>query len=260
MGCGWLGLPLARTLLEDGYIVHGSTTAESKLDLLEKEGIIPFLISLSENKIIGPILDFLTNVDVLVINIPPKLRGTNSESYFRKMELLCKIVSMSKISKIIFVSSTSVYGSISGQVTEADIPKPNTVSGIQLLASENLFKSMPGIETTIIRFGGLIGDKRHPINMLAGRKDLTNGNDPINLIHLDDCIPIICSIVVNNWWNEIFNAVYPYHPSKKEYYSHEAQKRGLPVPTYLDNKYVKGKIIDSRRLIHVKKYTFMTPI
>lgn len=260
MGCGWLGFPLGKSLSEEGYKVHGSTTSKNKLAKLEKAGIVPFMISLSENRIKGPISEFLTNVDILVINVPPKLRGTNTESYVKKMELVAKAVASSHVNKILFVSSTSVYGSVSGQVTEEDIPQPKTESGIQLLASENLFSSMVDIATTIVRFGGLIGADRHPINMLSGRTDLTNGNDPINLIHLEDCINIISSIIKNNWWNELFNAVYPYHPTKKEYYTAEAQKRNLAIPTYANNKLVTDKIIDSRRLIHVKKYVFKTPI
>ena len=32
LGCGWLGLPLAKSLLAKGYKIKGSTTSESKLE------------------------------------------------------------------------------------------------------------------------------------------------------------------------------------------------------------------------------------
>ena len=260
MGCGWLGLPLAKAFIEGGYLVRGTTTSEYKLGMLQKEGIAPFLISLSEEKIAGNILDFLADAEVLVINVPPKLRGGNKENYVKKMQLLLESVKTTKTKKVIFVSSTSVFGNINAKVTEETIPEPSTESGKQLLASENIFKNAPEIRTTIIRFGGLIGSDRHPVTMLSGRKGLNNGNHPVNLIHLNDCISIISSVIKQNWWGEIFNAVYPCHPPKKEYYSQEAVKRGLILPQYVQNSQKSEKKIDSSRLIHVKKYHFNTPI
>ena len=260
MGCGWLGLPLAKAFIEDGYLVRGTTTSANKLGTLQKEGITPFLISLSEEKIEGNISGFLADMEVLVINIPPKLRGGNKENYIKKMQLLLESLKAAKTKKVIFVSSTSVYGDINTVVTEETIPQPSTESGKQLLASENLFKNNPEIQTTIIRFGGLIGPDRHPVTILSGRKALNNGNHPVNLIHLDDCISIISSVLKQHWWDEIFNAVYPFHPTKREYYSQEAVKRGLKIPEYSNTSPHHGIKIDSRRLIHVKKYIFKTSI
>ncbi|MBT8314043.1 MAG: SDR family oxidoreductase [Maribacter sp.] len=260
MGCGWLGLPLAKTLIKDGYQVHGTTTSKNKLQELHNAGIAPYLISISENSIDGTFEELLRRVDLLIINIPPKLRGSSQESYIRKMQLVLGALAHSKVRKLLFVSSTSVYGDIKGIVTEETVPHPNTLSGTQLLASEKLFSDLSFIETTIIRFGGLIGKDRHPITHLSGKKGLKNGNHPINLIHLKDCVSIIREVINNNWWGELFNAVYPLHPSKKDYYEQESRKRGMALPCYtMDSPYL-GKKIDPSKLIHVKKYVFKTSI
>lgn len=260
MGCGWLGLPLASSLVHDGYKIHGSTTTEQKFSQLIEEGIIPFKVSLKEDKIEGDISNFLQNVDVLVVNIPPKLRGSRKESYVQKIELLHREVKKSAVKKVIFVSSTSVYGDIEGDVTEETIPQPSTESGRQLLACENIFQSDSNIKATIIRFGGLIGPNRHPITMLSGRQNLSNGNAPANLIHLDDCIRIITLVITDSWWGKILNGVYPEHPSKQDYYSSEAKKRGLQVPDYKVSTFKKGKKVHSKALITVKKFDFTTSL
>ncbi|RYE24983.1 MAG: SDR family NAD(P)-dependent oxidoreductase, partial [Sphingobacteriaceae bacterium] len=44
LGCGWLGLPLAKLLVAKGWQVKGSTTTFEKLNLLQEAGIEPFLI------------------------------------------------------------------------------------------------------------------------------------------------------------------------------------------------------------------------
>lgn len=260
MGCGWLGLPLAISLLKDGYAISGSTTSEKKIIPLKKEKINPFLISLSEEKIEGDMSNFLRNAKTLIINIPPKLKGDSGENYIKKMQLLHQAVKKSKIQKIIFISSTSVYGTVTGEITEATIPQPSTASGKQLLVTENIFKNDCDFRTTIIRFGGLIGPNRHPITMLSGRQNLTNGNSPINLIHLNDCIRIITAILKHSWWNEIINGVHPEHPSKQNYYTLEAHKNNLQTPDYKEGNLQKGKIIRSNVLINVKNFKFTTTL
>jgi len=260
IGCGWLGLPLGKKLIEVGFKVQGSTTSENKIDALSNAGIIPFMVSLSENAITGHIDKLLDNATILIINVPPKLRGERNENYVSKMQLLLNALQKSKIKKVLFVSSTAVYGDISGDVTEKTTPQPNTESGKQLLASENIFTTCPQFETTIVRFGGLIGLNRHPINMLSGRKNLRNGNHPINLIHLDDCINILLLTLKNNWWGELINAVYPNHPTKSTYYTQKANEQGLISPGYLKASIGEGKKIVSNRLLNVKKYVFHTSI
>ncbi|WP_394747634.1 SDR family oxidoreductase [Spongiimicrobium salis] len=260
IGCGWFGLPLAQALVKEGHLVHGSTTSTAKTQELKKHGIFPFVISLSENGISGPIQDFLQSLEVLVVNVPPRLRSGSQEDYTKKMELLLEAIQSSTVRKIIFISSTSVYGDINGKVTELTTPQPETASGKQMLISEKIFRNATGLQTTIVRFGGLIGPHRHPITRLAGRKGLSNGNAPLNLIHLDDCIGIVQRIIAEAYWDDIFNAVYPYHPSKKEYYSAEALKRGLKAPEYGEKSSMVGKCISSEKLINVKNYEFVTSI
>lgn len=260
IGCGWLGFPLAISLIKDGHQVYGSTTSEEKLKILEKEQIIPFQITFEEDQIQGDILNFLEKIDYLIVNVPPKLRSDSSKNYVKKIQLLHQEVKKSELKKIIFISSTSVYGDIEGDVTENTIPQPTTASGKQLLASEKIFKNDPDVQTTIIRFGGLIGSDRHPINKLSKRQNLSAGNHPINLIHLNDCIRIITAVLVNSWWNEVINGVYPEHPSKQKYYTLEAEKRGLQKPDYKVDNSKKGKIVHSTLLINVKKFNYTTTL
>ncbi len=250
MGCGWLGLPLAKQLVADSHNVHGTTTSKEKIVVLENLGITAHEIALSAATIGGDVQNFLSQIDFLIINVPPKLRNGNSESFYEKMGLFYDEIKKSSVSHIIFVSSTAVYGNITGEITEDSIPQPVTESGKQLLASEQLFSQDPELNSTIIRFGGLIGPNRHPVIMLSKRPNLTNGNDPINLIHLDDCIHMISTILKNNYWGEIFNGVYPLHPTKKEYYTQEALKISVPQPNY--SKSLPSKL---NKIILAKNFT-----
>lgn len=269
LGCGWLGLPLAKSLLLKGYEVKGSTTSESKLEVLKNAGILPFQIQLEAQQIIGTIEDFLKETDVLIIDIPPGLRrevSTSKEMKFvNKIEKLITYVEKSGIQKVLFVSSTSVYGDDFPivEITEETKPNPDTESGKQLFVSENLLQNNIYFKTTIIRFGGLLGDDRHPINFLAGKTNVENPDAPVNLIQREDCIGIIEKIlnqVEYDIWGETFNAVAPQHPTRKTYYQKKAQLFNLPLPTFAEHLESKGKMISSKKVETILGYSFQKEI
>ena len=261
MGCGWLGLPLAKSLIQEGYSVYGTTTSEEKLTLLEKEGIHPFHITLSDTAIQGPITNFLNSCETLIVNVPPKLRGSGPNvSYVRKMQLLLNHIKVSTLTQVVLVSSTSVYADTQGNVTEETIPEPNSESGRQLIESEQLFKNQTKINTTIVRFGGLIGPDRHPVTMLVKKKFLTDGTAPVNLIHLNDCIRILAAIIKENQWGETFNAVHPNHPEKQHYYPEKAKSKGLKLPSYETSTHKTYKNVDSCKLFLSKMHATFTPL
>ena len=256
LGCGWLGLPLAKALLENGFLVNGSTTSEEKLSTLKNAGINPFLITLSEYKTDGNIANFLENSEILIVDVPPKLRGSEKENFVSKIKNVIPFIEKSSLNKVIFVSSTSVYGDIQTIVSEETVPQPDTEGGKQLLKAEQLLQSNEYFKTTVLRFGGLIGEDRNPIKFLAGRKNIENPKAPINLIHQKDCIAIILKIIEKKSWNETFNAASPFHPSREEYYTQKAIDLNLALPGFNYELPTFGKLILSTKLETVLSYTF----
>lgn len=269
LGCGWLGLSLAKSLLSKGYEVNGSTTSESKLDVLKNAGISPFQIQLEEHQIIGNIEEFLKETNVLVIDIPPGLRrevsNSNEMTFVNKVKTLIPFIEKSGIQKVIFVSSTSVYSDSFPivEITEETKPNPDTESGKQLVIAETLLQSNPSFKTNVIRFGGLLGDDRHPVKFLAGRTNVENPDAPVNMIQREDCIGIIEEIlkqVQHDNWGETFNAVVPQHPTRKAYYHKKAEILNLPLPTFAENSESKGKIISSKKVETILGYSFQKEI
>ena len=268
LGCGWLGLPLAKSLLQKGYLISGSTTSENKIPMLHNAGITPFLICLSEEKLEGEMDYFLKNSEILIIDIPPKLRGNAldtstalSKTFVKKIQNLIPFIENSSVKKVLFVSSTSVYADENVTITEESIPNPDTESGKQLLEAEELLQSNENFQTTVIRFGGLIGADRLPIQFLSGKIHIENPDAPINLIHQEDCIGIIEKILQkaqneNFNWNETFNAVAPFHPTRKEYYTQKAIELNLALPHFNESKPSIGKLISSEKVEYILGYSF----
>lgn len=256
LGCGWLGLPLAKSIINKGFPVKGSTTSEAKLAVLESANLQAYSIRLTENEVNGNIEAFLSESEILIIDIPPKLRGDGAENFVAKIATLVPFIAQSTINHVVFISSTSVYADDNTIVTENSQPEPDTESGRQLLATEKLLQANTNFQTTVIRFGGLIGENRHPIHFLAGRKNLENPEAPINLIHQNDCIGIIEAVIDQNTKGEVFNAVAPYHPTRKDYYTQKATALGLALPEFEENKPTVGKTIVSDKISTILGYTF----
>lgn len=263
LGCGWLGLPLAKKLIEKGNSINGSTTSENKLSILKDAGINPFLITLESESVSETINDFLAESEILIVDIPPKLRGNNTDTsdstrkvFVEKIENLIPFIAKSTIKKVLFVSSTSVYGDQNDLITEETTPNPETESGKQLLLAEAVLQKNQNFQTTILRFGGLIGEDRHPVKFLAGKENLENPDAPVNLIHQIDCINIIEEIMLQSKWNEVFNAVAPFHPSRSAYYTQKAKEQNLTLPKFSTEKSNIKKIISSDKIENTLKYPF----
>lgn len=269
LGCGWFGLPLAKSLLSKGYNVKGSTTSATKLKTLKEAEIIPFQIQLNEQEIIGNVSDFLHETDVLIIAIPPGLRkeilSSEEMTFMNKMKTLIPYIEKSGIQKVLLVSSTSVYGDRFPieEYTESTQTHPDTESGKQLVLSEKLLQSNIHFKTTVIRFGGLLGEDSHPIKFLAGRTQIENPDGPVNLIQREDCIGIIIKALdyaCKDKWGETFNAVAPQHPTRKTYYQKKAQQFNLPLPNFVEDTKSKGKIISSKKVETILDYSFQKEI
>ena len=219
LGCGWLGLPLATSLIQKGYQVKGATTTPDKVSLLKEEGIDPYIISVAPDHIEGDIASFLDS-DVLILNVPPRRKNEDVVHHYPACiaQLLTYIVP-SRIRKVIFISTTSVYQNTNNTVTEDIEPTPTKASGKAVLAAEKHLQSCSHITTTVIRLAGLIGKDRHPGRFLSGKQHLPNGAAPVNLIHLDDCINLITGVLTKGIWGEVFNGCADQHPTRKAFYT-----------------------------------------
>lgn len=264
LGCGWLGLALGKKLQSSGHRVKGSTTTSGKMPLLASAGIDPFLVNLDSDGIRGDIDKFLHGTDVLIISIPPGSRkGTQSRvDLIQKMKLLLRKIEEFGVSRVVFISSISVYKETEEIPEYTEASTPNGISGNAevLKTVEKLFMDHPKIRTTIVRFGGLIGPDRHPVHHLSARKQVANPLAPVNLISLEDCVGILQSILEKGIFGELFNAVNPDHPGREEYYHHQALQRKIALPEFDHTTVSKGKRISSLKLERILGYRFRSSI
>lgn len=260
LGCGWLGLPLAEAFINFGKRVKGSTTSPAKLSLLKQKSINPYLIDLQPDKLDKALLSDFLETDVLVLNIPPKLRSDAGASYLEQLQGLVKVMLDSPVRKVLFVSSTSVYNDLNRLVTEEDVIHTNPRDpGYPLLQGEQLFRNREEWLTTVVRFAGLVGQDRSPGRFMAGKTDVPNGDAPVNLIHQDDCITILKRIIDQEKWGEVYNACSDEHPMRKHFYPAAALALNLAPPTFKEMEETHFKLISSQKLKDELPYVFQHP-
>ncbi len=259
LGCGWLGLPLAKELLRLGYRVKGTTTRKSKINKLRDIGISAHVVKLTEDSIIGEVDEFLQDINCLIIDVPPGLRKNPNSSFVSKLRLLIPMLKQAHLKRIFFVSSISVFLDTSppSSYTETSIPNATSRNGLELIRAEELLLGQTAFDTKIIRFGGLIGPDRHPIHFLAGRKDLLNGQAPVNLIQQQDCIRLLIACLEKQVEPQIFHGVFPSHPSKEQYYKAKAKELNLTPPLYYSEEIAAGKIVSSKETRRILEVEFL---
>ncbi len=241
LGCGWLGLALATDLIEKGFEVNGSTTTAARTKELAEKGIKPFVIDIGMLE--SNVQDFLT-ADVLIIAITSK----NIED----IKKLITHLEESKVQKVLFISSTSVYPFVNGVVTE-DTPTADTA----LAQIEKQFINNSSFQSTIVRFAGLFGYNRKPGNFIKANKAVDNPEGYVNLIHRDDCIEIIEQIIFKDVWNEILNACADDHPKRRDFYLKATEMVGNSSVVFDEHATNDYKIIDSKKLMRLLNFEFI---
>ena len=264
LGCGWLGFALAKHLKKQNYRVKGSTRSASSNAPLREEGIQGYILSLTSEGVQGDWEAFIEGVSILIVSVPPGLRKNPEANFVQRMEHLIRALSTAEVERLLFVSSTSIYGANEAragidQLNEKSAPNPLTESARQLLQTEELLLKNKSFKAIVLRPGGLLGSDRHPVRMLSGRKNLSGGNQPVNLVERRDILEIVGLIISDRWKEERINLVYPQHPLKKDFYTRAAHRFGLTPPEYLETNEAQGMSISSDVVLK-HGYSFAYPI
>lgn len=267
LGCGWLGRPLARHLVERGVFVRGSTTTPEKVNALRQDGVEPYLLTLDPGLSGENVASFFAS-PILVLNVPPSRDADDVCSrYLRKIDAVRLAAGEGDVEWILFASSTGVYPNVERQVTEADqppgepdaLPGPRRRTGRAVLEAEARLIDDPAFATTIVRFGGLYGEDRHPGRFLAGRTGVSRPEAPVNLIHREDCVALLTTLIKQDCRNEVFNACADAHPARRAVYTRAAEVLGLTPPSFDDSDATTGKIVDNQKVKDRCGYEFRHP-
>ncbi len=245
LGTGWLGLALAKKLKND-FLVKVSTRDRQKEKELIDEGYSPYLLNEEE----FDNLDKLLDTDYLFINFPP----SKFKDYLYFLEKIYTSISKSKIKKIFFISSTSIYPDVD-LILKESLKINNPISKI-VFDAEELIKTQTDV---IFRCAGLMGYNRIAGKYFSG-KVLDSANVKVNYIHRDDVLDATLFIIENDL-KGIFNLCAPLHPNRKEVYLINAKKYDFKESIFENEKVYKNRIVDGSKIEKLGfRYKYPNPL
>nr|WP_293834035.1 SDR family oxidoreductase [uncultured Arsenicibacter sp.] len=254
LGCGWLGLPLAKLLIEEGYLVKGSTTTPEKLPVLQQAGIDAHLLQLNPEPV-GE-LAALLDTDILIVDIPPRAGKFGDDFHPEQIRRLAQAVRRSTVNQVLYISSTSVYPELNREVTEADVVLPAESAAPALVTAEQTWLDQSGDRmVTVLRCGGLMGYERIPGKYVAG-KTVTTGDVPVNYIHRDDAAGIIAALL-RKQLTGTYNVVAPLHPTRREVYEQSCRDLHFAMPVFAEpTENAPFKVVSNQKLTNKLLYTY----
>lgn len=253
LGCGWLGTPLAEQLLKRNYVIKGSTTSLSKMNMLEDLNIKPYHIDLYHDNL--EYLDyFLKGSELLIITIPP-IREETQPTYAENFKKLVPYIKKHNIKQVIMTSSISVYAPSTEIISELSNSLSNEPTAKQIIEAENVLLCDSKINACILRLGGLFSEERKPVNYIVKKDVLDNPDLPISMVHLEDILAFTIAIIEKGFnSNCIYNIVSPNYKSRKDYYQKEADKHNTILPPLGENNW------DTQRKVSGAKISELTNI
>ena len=192
VGCGYVGGALGSALVRLGHDVVATTTTAARADELRALGLTPIVVRLQD---VSQLHAALADRDDVFLMVAPK-RGeqTYRDVYLDGIRYLVDALRGTSVGRIVYTSSTSVYGQSDGSWVDEDSPtEPLSDSGRMILASERALHDGAeslGVGVTILRLAGIHGPGRGPVNVVpryAGQ-ERDDGEAYVNLIHRDDIV------------------------------------------------------------------------
>ena len=251
IGAGWLGLPLALQLQQDGHPVTATATTAEGAARLQAQGLSAIALRLGEGQAAT-----LPPHEVVIVTIPP------SGGAAVMQQAISEIATLAAQSRhILYISSTAVYPDSNREVQEQDaqhIASPH--SGIDLLDLEERLQKAARCPVTTLRLGGLFGPGRHPGRFLAGKVDVPGPDSPVNMTHLADVIGAIQTSLQQAppSQHRTYNVVAPLHPSRATFYNQACDRAGLPRPQWRPGP-APYKQVSSAKLMAELGYQFRHP-
>lgn len=186
-GCGYVGSELARVLIADGHTV----TALRRKPQSTENGVRFVQADLSEP---ATLVSIPKNIDGVAYTAAAD--GSTEEAYRRAyVHGLRNLLDFlhargDAIQRVVFTSTTGVYGQEDGSWVDEDSPtEPDGFTGKVVLDAEHTLHAST-FNTVSLRLGGIYGPGRvHLVNMVREGKAFCTPDPPqySNLNHRDDC-------------------------------------------------------------------------
>lgn len=189
IGCGDLGGAVAVHCAAAGWRVHG---------VRRRPAVLPGVQMLAADVVEAASLRALAGVqpELVLLALTP---GAFNDARYRQVYVeglanCLAALDRSRLRRVVWVSSTSVFHQNGGEVVDEDSPaQPTGFSGRRLLEAEALLGA-DGVAHTIVRLGGIYGPGRERLLRQLREDGVRSPAQPVrisNRIHRDDAVGLL---------------------------------------------------------------------
>ena len=238
VGCGYVGLPLAHELFKQGHQVFGMRRSPSADEKLKAAGIVPLPADITKPESLARLprdFDWVVNCAAS--------GGGDAEAY-RQLYLqgtrnLIEWLALGSVgaTRIVYTSSTGVYGQIDGSVVDETSPtEPPVETAKVLVETEKVLLAAArdnNFPAVVLRVAGIYGPDRGYLlkQYLKNEARIEGGGGRfLNMIHRDDLIGVIIAALRSGRAGEIYNAVDDEPVSQLRFFQWLAGKLGRELP------------------------------
>jgi nucleoside-diphosphate-sugar epimerase len=213
LGCGYVGLPLGAALVRQGHTVFGVRRSEAGQEALQREGITPLAADVARAEDWAKLPE---GIDWVIFCVSSSRGGLDAyrEVYLGGTRNLIGWLRSHPCRKLVYTSSTSVYGQTDGSAVKETHPtQPLSETSQVLVETERLLieaGERERIPAVILRLAGIYGpDRGHLFQQFLQNavKIPGQGERIINMIHLDDVVGVMLAALRDGRPGAIYNAV-----------------------------------------------------
>jgi nucleoside-diphosphate-sugar epimerase len=235
IGCGYLGRRVAARWLSAGHEVAGVVRRGEQTGPLTAAGIQPIVADVTRPETLAA----LPMAETVLFAVGFDGAGGKSRRAVFVDGLRAVLDAIGpQTGRVIFISSTGVYGPALGQWVDEDSPcRPRREAGRVLLEAEQLFLAHPlGRRGIVLRLAGLYGPGRLPrIDALEAAAPLAiAAREPVNLIHVEDAAAAMLAAEARAEPPRTYNVADGHPVERREYLRRLAEVLRLPPPTFCD--------------------------
>lgn len=211
-----------------------------------------------------------------VIYLAPPTGGGVEETRVRNF--CASIAAGEEPQKVVYLSTSAVYGDCGGEVVTEDTPtNPQASRGKRRLHGERLFAAWGrehGVAVVILRVGAIYALDRLPVNQLKSGQPVLREEEalPSNRIHADDLSRICLAALERGKDGDIFNVSDGSPSTMTGYFNAAADRLGLPRPAQVSweearrvmtplmiSYFSEARVLDNRRMLEQLGVTLRYP-
>ena len=257
IGAGWVGKPLVTRLSAQHWSVIATTQNADNFGEIKSAGAEPalFQLPIADTAKVCAYRQKIFEQKNLVIAIPPQIKKGLID-YPEKIAQIVALAEQGAVERIILLSTTAVYNGCEGEVTESS--ELNLAGDkVEIIASAEQALGQFSKQSAVLRLAGLVGPGRHPGRFINSARVLANPIMPVNLIHLDDVLGLIQTLLTARSISGVYNGVSNTHVSKEAFYQASAEAIGKPAPVFNSNQATgTSRIVQGQRAITELGYQY----